>query len=376
MWLAGLIEVVKHALLITGFVLVMMLVIEYLNVLTQGKWDRVVRGHRPAQVVLASFLGSTPGCLGAFACVSFYEHRVIGFGALVAAMIATCGDEAFVMLALFPGKALLLIAILFGLGIVTGFVVDVLMKGRKTQQDRHLEAYETVHEAPSCVHFSRHELVAQWRHCSPQRGLLTVFLVLFLLGVVTGEIGHHDLGVEPAHGPAQVHGPAPARAAAAHEHGHGQEWNWVRVTLVFASLVGLFIVATVPEHFLEEHLWRHLVRVHVWRIFLWTLGALLVMHVLLDHLQIEPLLKERPLPLLLVACLVGLIPQSGPHLVFVTLYAKGTLPFSVLLASCVVQDGHGMIPLLAHSRRGFLAVKAVNFVIGLALGLIGLAMEW
>jgi hypothetical protein len=40
----------------------------------------------------------------------------------------------------------------------------------------------------------------------------------------------------------------------------------------------------------------------------------------------------------------------------------------VLLASSAVQDGHGMLPLLAESRIEFLRVKAINVVAGLALG--------
>ena len=40
------VAVVYRALHITGFVLVMMLVIEYLNVLTQGLWQQTLRGSR------------------------------------------------------------------------------------------------------------------------------------------------------------------------------------------------------------------------------------------------------------------------------------------------------------------------------------------
>jgi hypothetical protein len=36
------------------------------------------------------------------------------------------------------------------------------------------------------------------------------------------------------------------------------------------SLLALFIVSTVPEHFLEEHLSEHIVKVHIPRVFLWT----------------------------------------------------------------------------------------------------------
>jgi hypothetical protein len=75
-----------------------------------------------------------------------------------------------------------------------------------------------------------------------------------------------------------------------------------------------------------------------------------------------------------MACLIGLIPESGPHLIFVTLYAQHAAPFGVLLASSIVQDGHGMLPMLAHSRRAFVAVKAVNFLLGLAAGGVAIGL--
>jgi hypothetical protein len=78
--------------------------------------------------------------------------------------------------------------------------------------------------------------------------------------------------------------------------------------------------------------------------------------------------RAHPTWALLAAALVGILPESGPHLVFVMLFAQGAIPFSVLVASSVVQDGHGMLPLLAESRREFVRVKAVNLVAGLLLG--------
>ncbi len=61
------ISVVKHALMITGFVAVMMLVIEYLNVLSRGKWQEWISKRPWGQYLLAAFLGAVPGYLGAFA---------------------------------------------------------------------------------------------------------------------------------------------------------------------------------------------------------------------------------------------------------------------------------------------------------------------
>jgi hypothetical protein len=55
------IPVVKNALTITAFVTVMMLVIEYANVLTQGAWQKHLIRNRWGQYVLAAFLGATNG---------------------------------------------------------------------------------------------------------------------------------------------------------------------------------------------------------------------------------------------------------------------------------------------------------------------------
>jgi hypothetical protein len=148
------------------------------------------------------------------------------------------------------------------------------------------------------------------------------------------------------------------------------------VTIFLLSWVALFIVSTVPDHFLEDHLWRHVAKVHIPRVFLWTFGALLLMHVLVDHLDLKDWMQQQQLVILIVASLAGLIPESGPHLIFLTLFAEKVIPFSILLASSIVQDGHGMLPLLADSRRDFVKIKVINFIVGFILGLVGYMTGW
>ncbi len=386
-------ETVTDAFVITGFVFITMVALEYVSVLTRGRCDAAVRRWRWGQSLLGAFLGATPGCLGTYAVASFYTHRLFTFGAMLAGMIATCGDEAFLMLALFPGRALAIFGILFAMGLAGGMVTDLVLRSRLTAP-RGERAYTPVHvERPECLPFSRRELAGQWRNCSPQRGLLTAALALFLIAVLSGHVGHKHLGFDPVHHghadsvPAHaaaveaVAAPADAVAHAGHTHaahedaGHAHaEWDWVRLMLLALGLVGLAIVATVPDHFLDEHLWQHIVLVHMWRILLWTIGALAATHLLVSVVDIERLVTGHKLPILLLAGLVGIIPQSGPHLVFVTLYANGSIPFSILLANSIVQDGHGAIPLLAHSRRAFAGVKLIKFALGMAVGIAGHAL--
>ncbi len=337
-------HIVRDSLMITGFVAVMMLVIEYLNVLSQGHWHQQLHRSWWGQYVLAAFLGATPGCLGAFAIVAMYGHRRLSLGAVVAAMVATSGDESFVLLAMVPGAAFGLMGILFFVGIAAGVLTDRLLGRRLTSTLTCMEDFE-IHPETHCHCFVPEQLLAQWKTCSAARGVLAVSLLLFLIAISTGQIGPAD-------------------------------WSWVRATVVLVSSVALFIVATVPDHFLEEHLWKHVARGHVPRIFLWTLGSLLVLHLLVDHWHIDATLRSGRWLVLVVASLTGLIPESGPHLVFVTMFAKEVVPFSVLLANSIVQDGHGMLPMLAHSRRAFLVVKLVNLVVGLAVGAAVMTFGW
>jgi len=337
------VEVFRHTVMITGFVFVMMLVIEYVNVLTSGAWrNRLVRSAW-SQYMLAAALGAIPGCLGAFAVVAMYSHRLLSLGAVVAAMVATSGDESFVLLAMVPNRAWMIFAFLFVIGIAAGVLVDVITGRRFTAQALGCEGLE-IHEEFQETFFNFSVIKQQWRECSAARGILATVLAVIIATIITGQIGPH-------------------------------EWTWVRVTLLVATSIALFIVSTVPEHFLEEHLWRHIARKHIPQIFLWTFGVLVIIYfltVVLNFDLTETTAKGRWI-LFLSAGLLGLIPQSGPHLVFVTLYAKGTIPLSILLTNSIVQDGHGMLPLLAHSRRAFLFIKAISFVVGMFVGAILLA---
>ena len=106
-------KVIVETVQISFLVLVMMIAVDLFNVWTRGKIGEFLkRGKQWRQYVIASLVGVMPGCVGAFTNVSLYVHGMISFGALVGAMAAVSGDEAFVMLAMFPKTALLLFGIL------------------------------------------------------------------------------------------------------------------------------------------------------------------------------------------------------------------------------------------------------------------------
>ena len=150
--------------------------------------------------------------------------------------------------------------------------------------------------------------------------------------------------------------------------------NWEKITYIIVTLIGLFIVTTVPDHFLNEHLWKHTIKKHIPRIFIWTLLAFLVIDVFLAYFDLDHWISSNTTIMLVLALLVGIIPQSGPHIIFVTLFAEGSIPFSVLFANSIVQDGHGAIPLLAESPRSFIMMKTIKLGVGIITGVAGIIL--
>jgi hypothetical protein len=142
--------------------------------------------------------------------------------------------------------------------------------------------------------------------------------------------------------------------------------------VIFAifSIITVLFTATAKEHFIKDHIWGHVIKKHLLSIFLWTFGALLVCQIGIMHLDIQHWISNNMFLVLLLAVAVGLIPESGPHLIFVTLFAQGIVPFYILLVNSIVQDGHTTLPLLAESKGAFFKAKFINMAVGLVIGII------
>lgn len=268
-------DVTKETIQITLIVALMMIIVDLVNTWTNGKIKNFLEGQsRFRQYFVASLIGVIPGCFGGMTNVTLYMHGLISFGALAGSMIAVSGDEAYVMLAMFPEKAILLFAILLVLGVISGIAIDKFVKKFR------------IEVCVNCENLVVHEKEKSFKH------------------------------------------------------------------------------------FVVEHIWEHIIKKHIWKIAIWTFAALLVVEVSLKYLDLQSFTTNYKIAFLFIGALVGLIPESGPHLIFVKLFADGMIPFSVLLTSSIVQDGHGMLPLLSYSVKDAIKIKLFNLVIGISIGLI------
>ena len=423
-------EALRNAVLITGLVVVMMMMIESLNIESRGMVFKGLRKAKFGQVVVASLLGSVPGCMGGFATVSLYTHRMFSFGALVAMMIASSGDEAFVMLAMIPDQALILFAVLFVLAVLVGVTVDFFhdkIHSRKCDLHDHSDCGADTdchdgyvvhdHEEISaiseksrndvedvtcgCHHEENHgasvqgmERHASRRHYGWKRLLMFVGLAVFIAALASGQLGHdhsahshHDHSEHASHDHS-AHMGHDHSAYGSHEHDHVHDAHvhagpvgeqdqhgidllsedWMNVLFAGLSVIVLIVLLFASDHFVEEHMWDHIIKRHLPVIFAWTFGVLLVLGFALQYVEIDRWISDNTALMIILATLIGIIPESGPHMIFVTLFATGVVPFPVLLASSISQDGHSSIPLLAESRRSFLWAKLINCLVALLAG--------
>jgi hypothetical protein len=464
-------EIIQTSLTITAFVMLMMLVIEYINVQTKGKWDQPLRKKRWLQIIVAALLGAIPGCLGVYTVVSLFTHKVVSFGALVSAMIATSGDEAFVMFAMIPKQALWISLIILALAIVTGFVVNVFFKNVSfgKQHDHQFDIHQS---EVKCAHKNEHKIVDNIKKMSFTRGFILTGLLLFMAFLFTGvDLHNHSFSlnkvifseasamqdgklVEPinedidlhhdcskhnhhqAHNHTEEHSHTETQESQLHDilddmlaeeaeymqiddsehvhtheceshehhqheanpansdnhsihshdsheghhHHHGEEppFNLPKTIFVLLSLFSIFIVLAVPNHFIEEHIWNHVIKKHFLKIFLWTFGTLVFIYYAnyfsQEYFQFDMMsfAKNNLWLILIFAILIGILPESGPHMVFISLFATGVIPISILMANSIVQDGHGSLPLLAENKKAFFHMKWINMLVGLIVGSLGI----
>ena len=284
-------SVIGTTLTVAGLVILMMALIELVNVSSSGKLMGKLHKHPFIQLFIACLLGAIPGCAGGFAIVSMFTHNMISFGALVGGMIATFGDEAFFLLAQSPKWGLMLTATLFVLGVLIGWIFEIVSKHWKFTVEPH--------------QFEIHE--------------------------------SHDM----------------------HEHHHADSkaYGWKQHVV----------------HFFKDHIWEHVIKKHLLSIFCWTFGVLLFLQIIHYYIDIHTFMhthEQVKYLILLLAVLIGFVPESGPHLIFIAMFLEGTIPFGILLANAIAQNGHAGLPLLAQSRKNFFLMKAVTMGIGLLVGLI------
>ena len=117
-------------LAVTVFVAAMVLLFSWLQYISAGRFVDTIRANTAWQPVIGALMGITPGCGGAIVMMPMYARGYVTYGTVIATLIATLGDAAFVLIGAavtdrsFIAPVIAVHLISFIVGISWGYLVD------------------------------------------------------------------------------------------------------------------------------------------------------------------------------------------------------------------------------------------------------------
>lgn len=299
-----------------------------------------MEGARYWQAPIASFLGALPGCGGAIIVVTQYTRGMISFGSIVAVLIATMGDAAFLLLAREPMTGAGVLATGFVVGTLTGWFIDAyhgvdFMRVEK-QSRRELP------EKSAVIENDRSKTEAS------KPTTLAILNNLWIIMVIPSTI----IGLALAF---QVDTDQYFSFLASYEPTY-----WIGV--FGAGLCLLLWTFSQPDNgyigqdqddisadmTLKKRVIKDTNFVTSWVVF-GFLGYELAVH--FTGTGIETWLQTWAPVVPLVAIFIGFIPGCGPQIVVSTLYLNGVIPISALYGNAIANDGDALFPALALAPK-------------------------
>jgi len=261
------------------------------------------------QVPMASILGALPGCGGAVVVITAFARGNIRLGAMVAALISTMGDAAFLLLATEPTTYLKLMSISIFAAMISGWTVDKFHRGELYSSE--IKNFEKVGIGNLRVRDKLFMFFA-----AP--GLFLGILQLAQIDVNNFGILVTVLGLTGAFLSISI-------------------WVLSPISAVSSSKDHPFTRSSEETSFVT----------------VWVIAGFLAYEYSYAFfgLDLEVLAEAAWVFLPILAVLVGFIPGCGPQVLVTTLYLNGIIPFAALIGNAISNDGDALFPAIALTPR-------------------------
>lgn len=307
--------------------------------------------YRVWQVPIAALLGATPGCGAEILLVTQYTRGVVSFGAIVAALTATMGDAAFLIIAKDPSSAAVVIALCTAAGVVVGYAVNWLHPNgigilkREIAVNVACGVPVAADERPGAVRLLGEKL----------------WLLLFVPGLILGVlVSMFQVDVDSWFGIFAELEPT----------------KWIGF-LGAVLCIAMFLTrrdargygGIDPRSTMNLPPTRRMIVdtnfVTFW-VFLGFFGYEVVAH--FTGNGVENWLQASHVVLPLVATMVGLIPGCGVMVLTTTLFLQHQIPLSAMIAAAVSTDGDALFPAIAMAPRAAVLATLYTAVPALVMG--------
>ena len=355
-------------LAVTVFVAAMILLFSWLQFITAGRFVGWIGENRGLQPLIGAMMGLTPGCGGAIIVMPMYARGYVTYGTVIATLIATLGDAAFVLIgAVFQDSSYLTPVIVvhttsFVVGVSWGYGVDLIEVtpttplgrfGPKFGTDEPLgeEVAKAMEGKDSLIENLPREVPEGWGYRVLHQGYRIWWLVT-AVGLCLAILLLGWYAQDPEYSPELVWDPTTRDGIV----------TWIGFIgtslsiILYVSSKNFFAddtEATIGDKLnsLDETL-VHAASETAFVTF-WVLIAYLVFEfgMLLSGIKESDMSEHGSgAGAVLVAATIGLIPGCGPQIIAITAYVEGIISFPALVANAISQDGDALFPLLVRHK--------------------------
>ena len=279
--------------------------------------QKIISKNKNLEIPIASLLGVIPGCGGAIMVMSMFTKNIVSFGAVLAALISTMGDAAFLLIATKPQAALIILPLTFLTGIISGYIAKPFtlnfLNSTKKKVINFLELPKNK---------TSNKLYKLW---------YIILIPGFLLGMANAfnlKFEFYFYGIDV-----------------------------LQIGMFFAAFYCLLLwvlnpLTDIQMASIHENSYRKVVDttcfVTVWVIISFVLFEMI--NSLSNGQIFDSLIFFGPF-IPLMAILVGFIPGCGPQIMITSMYVGGQLPMSAQIGNSISNDGDALFPAIAISPK-------------------------
>ena len=355
-------------LAVTVFVAAMVLLFSWLQYITAGRFVSWIRENKRLQPAIGALMGLTPGCGGAIIVMPMYARGYVTYGTVIATLIATLGDAAFVLIgAVFQDSAFITPVIAvhatsFIVGVVWGYGVDSLevtpssplgRLGSKLGSEEPLgeEAAREMEGRDSVIEDMPREVPDGLGYRIIHQGY-RVWWIVTAVGLCLAILLLIWYAQDPEYAPELVWDPTTRDGLVTWV---GFIGTTLSIILYVSSknFLGDDTEATIGDKLnsLDETL------VHAASETAFVTFWVLIAYLAFEFGMIASGISEADLAengagagAVIVAAAVGLIPGCGPQIIAISAYVEGVISFPALVANAISQDGDALFPLLVRHK--------------------------
>ena len=380
-------------LAVTVFVAAMVLLFSWLQYITAGKFVDAIRANKRWQPVIGALMGITPGCGGAIVMMPMYARGYVTYGTVIATLIATLGDAAFVLIGAavtdssFIAPVIAVHLISFIVGVAWGYLVDGLRITPRNPlgkfgptfkddnpPDNSLESNEV--ESHEIIDDLGREEAGGWRYFLLHQGytiwwMVTAIGLIFAVLLLVWSAQDADFNLEINYNPLTLHGFITWIGLLGTSLSvilYISQKNWIRDDTEASIGDKLYSMRETMIHSASETA----------IVTFWVMAAYLVFEfsMLFSGMTEADLARYGDgLIAVVLAAFIGLIPGCGPQIIAITAYTKDLLSFPALTANAISQDGDALFPLLVRHRAASLWATIHTTIPALIVGIFLMVFE-